>query len=182
MADISIQFHALPEELQLFVKECVVEFNLHVVAMRFFPFGAIVVRIDDLDTVFSASSPYEELALTVGKPSLPVKSNTDFYDKNPDLLRVDIRRAGQKGLEQTRIAARTNNPGSLVIWKKIAKRLKAMTQTGVLAVNPETGASVAAPSFRFTSGAKELAATGIPMLPIAGGCLLKLGMTGEANK
>src|SRR5271156_548730 len=107
MADISIQFHALPEELLPFVKECIADFNLHVVAMRFFPFEAIEVKSHDLDAVFSDSSPYEELGLTLCEPSLPVKSNTNFYDKNPDLLRIDIRRTEEKGLEQTRIAART---------------------------------------------------------------------------
>lgn len=175
MSDIYIQFHALPEELLRFVKEWVIDFGLHVVAMKFIPFEAIEAGADDLETIFSASSPYEELGLTVGEPSLPVKSNTNFYDRNPDSLRIDIRRVGQNGLEQTRIAARTDNSDVLVVWKMIAKRLKALTKTGVVVVNPDTGATVAVPSFRFTSGASMLAATGIPMLPIAGGCLLKFG-------
>ena len=67
MADILTQFHALPEELLQFVKECVAEFKLHVVAMRFFPFDAIEINPDELEAVFSNSSPYEEIALASGR-------------------------------------------------------------------------------------------------------------------
>jgi hypothetical protein len=173
MADISIQCHALPEELLPFVKQCVADYSLHVVAMRFFPFEAIEVDRDRLDDIFSESSPYEELGFTLHPPALPAKSNTDFYDKNNDELRLDIQRTKKQGLRQTWLTCRTDSAEALAVWKKVAKRLKGMTQTGVIAVNPNTGASVASRSFRYTAGAKVLEQSGVPMLPAAGGCILK---------
>jgi hypothetical protein len=57
-----------------------------------------------------------------------------------------------------------------------------MTQTGVVAVNPSTGALASMPSFRFTRGAKALEGTGVPMLPAAGGCILKFGASAELKE
>ena len=181
MADISIQFHALAEELLPFVKQCVTDFGLHVVAMRFFPFDAIEVKPDRLDAIFLESSPYRELGFTLHEPSLPVKSNTDYYDKNPDGLRIDIQRKSDKGLRQTWLTARTDNPEALSVWKKVAKRLRKMTQAGVLAINPDTGATALSRSFRYTAGAKAMELSGVKMLPAAGGCVLKLGESVDAK-
>jgi hypothetical protein len=177
MADISIQFHALPQELLPFVQQCVADFDLYIVAMRFFPFEAIEVRPDDLESVFSESSPYRELGFTLHKPTIPVKSNTDYVDKNPDSLRIDIQRTSKEGLRQTWLTARTDNVEALAVWRKIGKRLKEMTQAGVIAVNPDTGATALSRTFRYTAGAKALESSGVLMLPAAGGCILKLGVT-----
>ena len=52
MADISIQFHARPEELREFVKQCVSDFGLHVVAIRYRPLEAVELAGDRLNEVF----------------------------------------------------------------------------------------------------------------------------------
>jgi hypothetical protein len=175
MADISIQFHALPEELLPFVKQCVNDYALHVVAMRFFPFEAIEVSPDGIDDIFSEASRYRELAFTLHQPVLPVKSNTDFFDKNPGKLRLDIQRKSHHGLRQSWLACRTDNSEAFAVWKQVAKRLKKMTQTGVIVVNPDTGATVPSRSFRYTAGAKALELSGVTMLQAAGACILKFG-------
>ena len=179
MADISIQFHAMPEELLQFVKECLRDFNIHVVAMRFFPFEATEVSADRLEEIFSTSSAFRELAFTVERPVLPVKSSMHFHDQNPSNLGLEIQRPTEKGLRQTWLACRTGDARALSIWKKIAKRLKEMTTTGVVAVNPDTGACASSSSFRFTSGAKALELAGVPMLPAAGGNVLRFGEAGK---
>lgn len=173
MADISIQFHALPQELLQFVKQCLQEFDIHVVAMRFFPFEATEVSFDMLDDVFSPMSPFEELAFTIYHPVLPATSNTNFYDKNPGKLRLDIQKVTEKGLRQTWLTCRTKDAQALSVWKKVAKRLKEITRTGVIAVNPDSGKSTPSSSFRYTPGAKALELEGVPMLPAAGENVLK---------
>ena len=137
--------------------------------MRFFPFEAIEVSPDKLDEVFAETSPYRELVFTLKKPILPVKGNMDFLDKNPGALRLLVERKSKEGLRQSLLSARTDDPAVLSVWKKIAKRLKDMTQAGVVVINPKTGAWVHDRSFRYSPGAKALAASGVPMLPIAGG-------------
>jgi hypothetical protein len=106
---------------------------------------------------------------TVSKPILPVRSNMEFMDKNPGALRLTIERKSKDGLRQALLSARSDDPAVLSVWKKVAKRLKDNTHAGVVVRNPNTGASVQTTAFRYSAGAKALAASGVPMLPIAGG-------------
>src|SRR5215470_804959 len=99
MPRINIQFHALPEELLQFVKQCAADFHLHVVVMRWFPFHAEEIPIEMLDDIVSDPSSYIKLGLTLQEPLLPVKSNTDFCKLNPDQLGLSIQKIGKKGLE-----------------------------------------------------------------------------------
>ena len=169
MTDISIQFHAIPEELLALVRTAISDFGLHVVAMRSFPFAATEVGPDSLENVFAAGSPYRELGFTIDQPVIPVTGAMEFLDKNPGALRLTVERASKEGLRQSLLSARTDNSTMLAIWKKIAKRLKNMTQAGVTVTNPDTGAFVHDRSFRYSALAKALASSGVPMLPIAGG-------------
>ena len=169
VAKISLQFHVTPEELWSLVRTAVSDFGLHVVAMKFFPFAAREVGSDGLEDVFAEGSPYSEVNLTIDKPVMPVADQLDFFDKNPDALTVKIKRVDKEGLRQSHLSATTDNAKSLAVWKQFAKRLKGMTKAGVTAINPDTGASVQVSSFRYSEGAKALASSGVPMLPIAGG-------------
>jgi hypothetical protein len=175
MSDILIQFHALKSELLPFVEGCVRDFRLHITGFRFFPFEAMETRADDLPRIFSDSSPWEEFAFTLGPPVLPAVSAGKFADANPDRLRLAIGRQTNHGLRQSSLSARTSNAEVLKIWQKIARRLKELTRTGVLAVNPASGASVKMATFRYTAGAKSLEDQGVPMIQVDGGPILKLG-------
>ena len=173
MKRVSMQFHALPEELLAFTKQLMSDYPLHLTAMRYFPFEAIEVPPERIDAIFSADSPREQLAFTVDEPVLPATGTMNFADKNPDKLRLDIQRPTAAGLRQTMLSAATDNPNALAIWKDAAKRLRAMTRAGVVAKNPDTGATGYERTFRYSEGAKALAARGVPMLPIAGGNLIE---------
>jgi hypothetical protein len=170
---ISIAFHATPVELLEFLREVVSDFNLRVVAMRFFPFDAYEVRFDQLPTVFSAEPRVYQLGLTLDPPNLPAVSNRDFGENNPARLRFDIEIPTEAGLRQCWLTCRTSRFDAAMTWKEVAKRLKAITRTGVVAVNRDTGEAVPVASHRYTDGAKRLADSGIEMLPSAGGGLLK---------
>lgn len=168
MADISIQFHALPKELRDFVRQFVQEFHPHVVALRFRPFAAREVSGADLDDCFSEESPCHRLHFTTGEPVLPVEHELDFGDKNPSSLRLDIGAPRKDGLEQSWLSARTDDPTALAVWKKVAKRLKGMTVGGATAINPDTGASGPAKWHRFTEGARRLDANGTNLVSLTG--------------
>lgn len=169
MADILVQFHAAPEELLDFVRTILTDCGLHVVAIRYFPTGAVEVNVDSLDRVFAKTSPYRELVFTIGAPILSAQSGMDFTDMNPSSLHLSIERIGEKGLRQSSLSARTEDATALSTWKNVAKRLKQMTRGGVIVRNPDTGASAQYRSFRYTAGARALASRGVPMLPFAGG-------------
>lgn len=174
MSDISIDFHALPEEQRDFIKECISKFGIHVVGIRFPPYQADEIRANQLDEVFGSLSPYNTLVFMLSDPILPAKGNMDFGAKNPDCLWLDIGKMNKNGLVEAGLSARTDNALALTIWKKVANRLKEITKKGALAVQADTGATGSARTHRYTSGAKALEDEGITMLTITGN-ILKLG-------
>jgi hypothetical protein len=182
MTDVHVQFHALPQELLPLVTEWVAEFGLSAVAIRFFPFEVKAVALEELQEVFTDDSPYEEVVLTVGKPSLHASHQMDFADKNPSALHIGIKRLRLEGLRQTFLSARTDDPRALAIWKQSAKRLKKITRAGVVAANPDTGATSYNRTSRYTAGAESMASAGVAMLPIGGGVILRFPDSAEGRQ
>lgn len=168
MPDISIQFYATPEELLSFVRDAMIDHNLHAVAMRFRPFEAREVGRADLDSYFSNSSDFHRWALTVDAPHLPVEHELDHADKNPDHLRLEVGKCEPSSLGESWLSCRTNNKAIYDIWKKIASKLKKQTLVGVTGVNRQNGVSVFYKSSRYTKGAKSLEDAGVTMLPPQG--------------
>jgi hypothetical protein len=178
MPNISIQFYATPMEILSLVKEAIVNFKLHAVAMRFRPFEAREVDPAELDSYFSDSSEFRRWAFTVDTPYLHVEHELDHNDKNPDHLRLQVGKLNTSGLEESWLSCRTDNEPSYCIWKMIAKKLKKMTLSGVTATNRLTGESGEYKSVRYTIGAKALEHQGVIMLPTVGpkGPITKLGL------
>jgi hypothetical protein len=174
MADILIQFHALPEEVAQLIKQCVLDFDLCVAAIKWFPFEVENVDATRLDEVLSPASPYSEMALSTSGPLSLSSKWGEFWDRNPDKMRITIGKRSPRGLEESSMSARTSDERALGIWRQVAKRLKAITQAGAIAVNPDTGATAKVRNHRFTKGAKALESEGVPILPVAGGCVLRL--------
>ncbi len=168
MADISIQFHATIDELKDFCIVAAEEFQLHISALRFFPFEAHEVEPDALANYFSYASPYKRLELTTGTPVLPVANELDFRDKNPSSLRLQLGERHSDRLDESWLSARTTEPCALNIWKTLAKRLKGMTEPGAIAVNADAGTSGPARGHRFSQGAIRLNAEGVPLTSITG--------------
>ncbi len=175
MADISIQFHALPVEVALFAEEIARDLQLYVLAMRYSPFDLREISNGKVVHFREEHPAYKRYAFTLTKPVLPVTDELDFSRKNPDYLRLDIGRIVENGLEQSWLTARTNNPQALVAWRKVAARLKRMTKQGATATDPKTGASSRLRSFRYTAKAEAEESRGLVMLPPAGTSHLKLG-------
>jgi hypothetical protein len=172
MTDLSTQFHALPSELEALVSSFVHENGVYVTAIRFPPFEASQVDIAAVPSVFRENS-VERIILTLRPPVLPANGMNDFLDRNGDALILDIGRQSEAGLKESWLTARTNDAEALNTWRHLAKRLRSMTRTGVLAVNPHTGSTTRLRAHRFSAGAKALEAVGISMLPAAGGARLR---------
>ncbi len=178
MPDISIQFYAQPNELCLFAANVVAEFNLHVVAMRYPPFEAVEIELEQIEEVLRESSSFREIAFTLCSPMLSAEGRMEFIDKNPDQLSLQLGRQLETGLEVSSMSARTDNRDALAVWRKIVSKLKKQTMQGITAVNRQTGVSAYYKSFRYTEGAKSFEEAGVTMLPPQGpnGPKIKLGM------
>lgn len=168
VADISIQFHAAPDELFSFVEEAWDLRPWTLTAMRFFPFQAVEIERDHLTAWFTKSSDFSRLAFTLGKPTLPASDGLDFATKNAHHLRLDCGRRTDNGLEQSWLSARTDHPQSLAAWRRVATMLKRRTVAGVVAVNRSSGATAIIKSFRYSNGARALERDGVVILPPQG--------------
>ena len=177
MADILVQFHAVPAEMGGFVLNALEEVPAYVTAFRFWPFEAVPVEVDGVEAMLRDEN-IRELAFTLDPPKLPVKSSNEFLDLNPSALRLDIGRQSEQGLRESCLSARTTDGRALDAWRMFARRLRKVTKVGAVAVNPLTGATTLARSHRYTAGAKALADEGVTIRPI-GGNILRLGVSDD---
>jgi hypothetical protein len=167
MGDISLQFHATPEEILPQLVAFLDQRAIDITAIKFPPFEARQVDKQDLTSIFQDAS-VRRVALTLSAPKLPVNSMNAFLDQNAGALILDLGRRDEAGLNESWLTTRTQDRNALTIWRVFAKRLRLITRTGVVAINPQTGASVKLSEHRFSEGAKTLEREGVPMLPVAG--------------
>jgi len=174
LSDISIQFHALPDELAALAETMAGELGLHAVCVKFFPFAVAEVPRDRLgETIRSGSCG--RIAFTLGPPALGATTQKDFGEANPAALILDVGAESESGLKQSWLAARTLSAPMPDAWRTFAARLRKLTEAGALAVAPEGGASTYLRNHRFTPGAKARNDEGLKMLPVAGVATLQLG-------
>jgi hypothetical protein len=173
LAKINIQFHSKPEETIKFVKECIQEFKLYVVTMRFkSEFKATFIdTTNEIENEFHRG--IRSIFFLFNKPSMPIKNERNFLTENPGSLLIEIGEQSEKGLNESCLSAMTGDAVLLKYWKKIVNKLKKTTFAGVWAVNPHTSAKSYFKAHRYTSGAKELGDNGINMLPAGGWNLYK---------
>lgn len=174
MAGLIIQFHITIEELEAFLLDVVADAPVYVTALRFFPFSATPVDKNAL-SVAMRDPIIRELALTLDPPTLREGTQLDFHDDNPSALLLDIGRLSEQGLKESCLSVKTADERSLKVWRRIARRLRKITQTGAVATNPDTGATGRVANHRFTAGAKALDDKGVIMRPFAGGSVLHFG-------
>jgi hypothetical protein len=167
MADLSIQFHALPDEIVPLVCSFVDEVHVSVSAIKYQPFVVTPINTADLSIVLR-DVEVRRVAFTLVSPALPARGMNEFLDRNPDAMLLDVGKVLDAGLQESWLTARTRDASTLGIWRKLSKRVLAATATGAIAVNPKTGATAPAKGHRFSTGAKAMDRAGVPMLPAAG--------------
>lgn len=165
MKKINIQFYALPDELIELVQKWRKDFdNLRLVAMKLFPETEtwevkshderISIKFDRDITIF----------LGLKSPSLDVKNKYDFMQKNPDFISLDLGRITPSGLEESWFAGKTTDAELLSTWKKLAQYVKAITKSGLWAVNTEIEGKRFLRNFRYTDAAAKFSQEGGKLL------------------
>ncbi len=130
MVDILIQFHASLPELADFVRTVVAREDVHVMALRFGPFSASVIRLDDIGPALTDAS-VRELLFTLRQPELGVTNLNALLDRNPNALRLTIGRQTVDGLGESSLGARTADDRAISAWRRAATTLRHMTSAGV---------------------------------------------------
>jgi hypothetical protein len=168
MTGMSIQFHALPEELLPIFAEAVTSDNLHVFAVRFPPFSIAKIEPSRLGEAFADPSIWR-FKFTMSPVDLAkVTNGNEFLDMNPDALILDIGPKREQGLRESRLSTMADVSKKTSPWAKIAMKLRAITKTGAISVNPDNGASGKARGHRFSKGARALELSGVPMVSLTG--------------
>jgi hypothetical protein len=174
MGDIIMPFHAIPKENASLAKEIISRFGVYACAITFFPFRAAKVAPEELEAGI-CSAAFRAVAFTEREPTLPVAGQGDFAEKNPGALHLRLGQLTPKGLGESALMCRTLDDPIPQAWRGAQRLLRSMTKTGTEVVNPQTGDRGFYRNHRYTTGAKALSDDGVPILPLAGGNIIKLG-------
>ncbi|MGZ0077878.1 hypothetical protein [Methylomonas sp. YC3] len=172
MGSLSIQFHALPEEVNDMVMAIRSVEGLNITSMGGTPF-----RADAWDGRSLAFENAGEISL--GFTHYPVDLNCvsryDFVIQNPNALVLDIGQLTKDGLKRSWLSCKTDDEVSLSKWKEFATIIKKKTKCGAVAINPQSGETSLMNSHRYTDGALRLFQSGVDMLPVGGIVRIQLG-------
>ena len=170
MAKLSLQFHADRSEVLTWVATWAHEMNLFLVMEVFSPeYQVKPVDKSRIGEFFPASDVVSRVSLSLGEIDTDATSALDFLRRNPGVLVVSIGAQTEEMLRESTIAAMTDDGPSMVAWKVIRNKAKALMRTGAVSVlNPVSGTRQCLKSHYYSEGAQELAGRGVRMLASAG--------------
>jgi len=167
---MSIQFHATPKEIFEFAAAAAMQHKLAIIAMDFPPVSYRQVLASELPRLTDT----ESVIRLILKPESPPTSELDDECESNSII-IDLSRPKNSALRQSLISVRGQSVEISELWKNVSGMLRKITKTGVSTTARSDRATRLYKAFRYTEGAKSLAASGIVMLPFAGGVELKLG-------
>jgi hypothetical protein len=168
MSKLSLQLHALPEELDVLLSDALDDQSIFVTLAEGSPLQF------SLSEERRCPPECKALTFTLSSPVLPARSVYDFVRLNPDALVFQFGQLTSLGLTESWLAATTENEDALKRWKRAARKIRSATLGGAVAVNPATGATAPMIGHRFIVGAQTLYLKGIAMLPAAGSNTVQL--------
>jgi len=161
MASFATDFHATPEELIELAGKWMTEYPVIATAHAFPPSRTLPVTLDNFREVLGRPEVLEVL-FTESPVATSAQDNVDILDQHPGALCLHIAHVEPRGLEQVRLTTMDATP----MWKKMNRELKKMTTAGANLIW-EDGRTAFDRNARFTSGAKALAVSGVPLRQFA---------------
>lgn len=170
----SIQFHALPEEMVSLFGEIFADPDVWIAKLESPPQEFVLwgrVRPPAVDPQGGGA-----WAFTMHEPVLGSRSVHQFVTKNPNALVLTMGRRTGRGLEESWLAANTDDVAATKKWKAVIARVKSRCFTGAVAVSPATGIRRNLKGHFFTEGARNAFIAGEKILPVAGNALIELSL------
>lgn len=171
MSKLSFQFHAMPEDLPWLIDQIASD---EVVVVAGFRRENSQVSVLENPISSSLANEMAVIGFTFGAAAVDVVSVDEYRRKNPDALILEVGLLTERGLMESWIYAMTENAEAMRGWRSIVKKLRVQMLSGVVAMNPITGAIAPMPNHRFSVAAKDAALNGQRMLPAAGNSILLL--------
>lgn len=168
MPDLSIQFHATPDEM-LPVLAAAIESGAKLFALRTQPFSTVAIGDQESVGIALEDRAVCSFAVVDHEPAVDsIGSEYDFLLQNPATLLLEVGRLTDAGLRESCLSCKSVPAETYAKWKKVAAALRKITKAGAIARSPTTQATSRARDHRHTQGARRLAANGVPILPAAG--------------
>jgi len=169
MGKVSLQFHGESSEILDIVAGWARDWKLDIVLERLFPdYSAVLLANRDVRKVAAELGDVRRVVLGVTALNLSGCPTEEVVTQNPDCMTLTLGKRTEDALRESALAARTDNPESLQIWRTLAKQLRASMRRGAWVVNPHSGARGFVKNHLYTAGAEQLASTGVRMLAFAG--------------
>ncbi len=162
MTSLSIQFHALVEEVAGFVWRWLTLVRAHAIAVEYQPFSARAFDARQVESVVS-SPLVRRIVFTESPPECNAAGNGALLEANPGALVLNIGRMTPRGLEECHLSAMRGSRA----WLKVAADLKKATKAGAIITHEATGLESADRAHRFTPGASHLAVGGVSLRQFA---------------
>lgn len=169
MKKLSLQLHALPEEVTDLLSDPLNDPNIFVVTGESNPIRFCLKENNKFEP-----SKFRVIIFTTHPPKLEANSVYDFIGLNPEALVFEIGHITQNGLAESWLAAVTTSSEVEKRWRQVVKSIRSATLSGALAMNPNSGATVPIKGHRFTIGAQKAFLNGVKILPSAGNSIVML--------
>jgi hypothetical protein len=168
MSNITLQFHADPDELlHTLLPAWIKGHSLSIATERFTP----IYHVELVNPALIPALPkggVDQVALCRGPINTAVRSSMEFLKANPDCLWVTLGRLDDEGLRESVLGAFASDQDGLKTWRHIRRRATASLRKGAEVVNPVSGARGEVPNHYYSDGALALAKRGVSMLAFGG--------------
>ena len=176
MTHFTLALHATREELVALAQGWIDSHRVHASIERFFPqySPASVALGADLETAIAASEPVRRVCLRRGGEfDVGATNEIEHLGRNTDSFVFVLEPLTEDGLRATALTGRMGDEQELRWWVGLAREAASEMGRGAWAIEPGTGAREFIPDHMHTAGARELAASGVPMLAATGGALFE---------
>jgi hypothetical protein len=163
MAGFNTQFHATLDELCDFIEAWLDNHPIVISAFAFPPRSRVAISRETVRAVL-ARPDLLQVTFTHGPVDPALISPSEVSDQGYSFLYLLIGRMKPECLEQSILSSGYDDP----IWKKINRDLKRRAPAGAELLQEQGNLRGYERNFRFTAGAKALAASGIPLRQFCG--------------
>jgi hypothetical protein len=171
MSKLSLQFHAMPDEIPELVAALINDRAIFTTKIAGAPLAPTHFGKDEAVQVDRST---RALAFTLRKPVLTARSIDEFRLANPDALVLSIGQIRDDGLAESWLSAMSDDETAMKRWRQASRIIHGITFSGATAVSPKSGATVPMKSHRFTAGAQKAYMKGLPLLPSGGNTIVRL--------
>lgn len=166
-----LQFHALPQEIALFISEAATQelLNLALYDESARCFLGISLMDPDLKRAILCANTIVLSPDAIDCASTNIQA---LHQRNPNLFVVRLGRLKEDSLGESSISTTASCSDTAKMWHRMLSRMRRSTVSGGTAENPLSGARAVVKSHRFSKGACDAHRAGIRLDPVAGNNIL----------